>query len=189
MNKYEFTGKTFTTAGWLMHEIRALKDFDDVKAGDLGGYIYNEKNLSQRGTCWVYPGSTIENNARVTGNAKVKGKSRVRNSARVYGNAVVDNDSDIFTAAKIYGDAYVSGVEVARSEIFGYAHVEGHGIGCNIDSGNGGHILGPIVHSVICDHAYVYLEEMNIYGRTIKGDTKVVLIKEHEDTLKAIEQL
>ena len=189
MNKYEFTGKTFTTGGWLMHEIRALKDFDDVKAGDLGGYIHDVKNLSQRGTCWVYPGSTIGNNARVTGNAKVKGKSTVRNSARVYGNAVIDNDSDIFTAAKIYGNAYVSGVEVARSEIFGNAHVEGHGIGCNIDSGDQDDKYGPIVHSVICDNAYVYLERTNIYGRTIKGDMKVVLIKEHEETLKAIDSL
>lgn len=181
MKKYEFTGKSKAN-GWTVYEIRALKDFDDVKAGDLGGYISNEKNLSQRGNCWVYPGSTIENNARVTGNAKVKGNSVVRNSARVYGNAVIDNDSDIFTAAKIYGNAYVSGVEVARSEIFGDAHVEGHGIGCHIDSGNDG-------HSVICDHAYVYLESMNIYGRTIKGDTKVVLTKNYEETMEAIDKL
>lgn len=178
MNKYEFTGKTFNNAGFIMHEIRALKDFDDVKAGDLGGYIHDVKNLSQRGTCWVYPGATIGNNARVTGNAKVKGNSTVRNSARVYENAVIDGDADIYTAAKIHGNAYVGGkLDVNRSEIYGNAHVEGHGIGCYVS------------RDVICDNAYVYLEEMSIRDKTIKGDERVVRIKSHKETLEAIDKL
>ena len=34
-------------------QIRALRDFGAVKAGDLGGWIESEKNLSQGGDCWV----------------------------------------------------------------------------------------------------------------------------------------
>lgn len=30
-----------------MYRIRALKDFSDVKKGDLGGYVESEDNLSQ----------------------------------------------------------------------------------------------------------------------------------------------
>ncbi|MBB4077294.1 hypothetical protein GGR08_001625, partial [Bartonella fuyuanensis] len=31
---------------------QALKDFDDIKAGDLGGFIEKEVNLSHDGNCW-----------------------------------------------------------------------------------------------------------------------------------------
>lgn len=47
--KYELAKedtKTFTDGGTI-YRIRALKDFGDVKAGDLGGYIEKEENLSQ----------------------------------------------------------------------------------------------------------------------------------------------
>ena len=43
----------------------ALRDFADVKKGDVGGRIQNEKNLSQDGNARVY------GNARVSGNAQV----------------------------------------------------------------------------------------------------------------------
>lgn len=177
--KYEFTENTFNDAGFIMHQIRALRDFDDVKAGDLGGFILDESNLSHKGNCWVYPGSFIGNQAKVTGNAKVKGNSVVRNTARVYENAVIDNGADIYTAAKIHGNAYVGGkLDVNRSEIYGDAHVEGHGIGCYISQ-----------HTVICDNAYVYLDEMSIYGKTIKGDERVIKIKSHKETMEAIAKL
>ena len=43
--KYELTDKTKVYDGCTLHRIRALKDFGDVKAGDLGGWIESEKNL------------------------------------------------------------------------------------------------------------------------------------------------
>ena len=73
--KYEFTGETKNWIGRKLHRIRAVRDFGDVKAGDLGGWIEKERNLSHDGDAWVY------GNARVYGNAEVYG------NARVYGNA------------------------------------------------------------------------------------------------------
>lgn len=35
--------------GVTLYTIKALKDFGDVKAGDIGGWIENEDNLSQYG--------------------------------------------------------------------------------------------------------------------------------------------
>lgn len=32
---------------------RSGKDFEDVKAGDKGGWIEKEENLSQEDDCWV----------------------------------------------------------------------------------------------------------------------------------------
>ena len=39
--------------------IKALKDFGDVKAGDLGGYIEDYKNLSHDGNCWIYDNAKV----------------------------------------------------------------------------------------------------------------------------------
>ena len=52
--KYELTEEAIVVDGHKLHRIRALKDFADVKAGDLGGYVESEDNLSHEGNCWVY---------------------------------------------------------------------------------------------------------------------------------------
>lgn len=36
-----------------MHRIRAVRDFGTVKAGDLGGWLEKEENLSHDGEAWV----------------------------------------------------------------------------------------------------------------------------------------
>ena len=71
-------------------QIRALKDFGSVKAGDLGGWIESEKNLSQEGYCWVY------GNARVFGDAWVYGDAWVSGDAQVYGNAGVYGNAEVY---------------------------------------------------------------------------------------------
>lgn len=45
--------------GIQLYRIKALKDFSDVKKGDLGGYIEKPSNLSQNGICWVYDNSKV----------------------------------------------------------------------------------------------------------------------------------
>ena len=45
--KYELTDNTINIDGITLHRIKALKDFSDVKAGDFGGWIEKEDNLSQ----------------------------------------------------------------------------------------------------------------------------------------------
>ena len=65
MKKYKLTDETTDVLGITLHRVKALKDFDDVKKGELGGYVESERNLSQAGNCWVY------GNAKVCDNAKV----------------------------------------------------------------------------------------------------------------------
>ena len=38
--KYELTDETVKGYGHTLHRIKALKDFGDVKKGDLGGFIF-----------------------------------------------------------------------------------------------------------------------------------------------------
>lgn len=101
MKKYEFTGETKAFNGTTLHRIRALKDFGYVEAGDLGGWIEKEENLSHDGRCWVY------GTARVYGDAQVSGDAWVSDDARVSGNAQVSGYARVFGNAWVAGDAEI----------------------------------------------------------------------------------
>ena len=46
MKKYEYTGERKEISGVTLHQIRAVRDFGAVHAGEIGGWIESEKNLS-----------------------------------------------------------------------------------------------------------------------------------------------
>ena len=94
MKKYELTTNTKMRFGEKLFQIKALISFGDVTAGDLGGYIEKEENLSHDGTAWVYGNARVYGDARVSGNARVSGDARVYGDAWVYGNARVSGDAD-----------------------------------------------------------------------------------------------
>ncbi len=72
MNKYEMLqDDKIKVSGHILYRIKALKDFSDVRVGDLGGYIERKENLSQKGNCWVYNNACVYGNAYVRGNAKI----------------------------------------------------------------------------------------------------------------------
>lgn len=66
--KYELTEETIEVCGITLYRIKALRDFADIKKGDVGGFIESEKNLSQ------------ENDAMVSGNARVSGDAWIKNN-------------------------------------------------------------------------------------------------------------
>ena len=92
-----------------LFRIRALRDFGDVKKGDLGGYVQSERNLSHSGDCWLYNYSKCYNNGRVTKNAKLLGRSEVKEYATATDNVVM---MDYSTAQ---GDAYLGGSVIMRN--------------------------------------------------------------------------
>jgi hypothetical protein len=73
MKKYKLT-KTKIIGMRVLKRLEALRDFGDVKKGDLGGWIIDESNLSHEGNCWVYDESTVFL-ARLEGDIKVKDNS------------------------------------------------------------------------------------------------------------------
>ena len=95
--KYEFTGEVKNIGGKILHRIRAVRDIPEhnVKAGDLGGWIEAERNLSQKGAAWVADSALVMDSARVTDTALVMG------SARVMGEALVTNSADYITIGAI----------------------------------------------------------------------------------------
>lgn len=113
LKKYEFTGEENTYNGNTVRRIRAIRDFGNVKAGDLGGWIEKEENLSHKGNYWVADAATVRGDARilddavVSGNATVYGRAIIRDGACVYDEALVYGNAQIYEDASIYGLAKV----------------------------------------------------------------------------------
>ena len=96
MKKYELTDETKIYFDRTLHRIKALRDIgEDVKAGDLGGWIEKESNLSHDGDAWVY------GNAKVYGNAQVYGDAKVYGNAKVCDNAEATEITDVFAVSPI----------------------------------------------------------------------------------------
>ena len=130
-NKIEHEGRT-------LYRIKALKDFGNVKAGELGGYIQNEDNLSHDLNCWVYSNAKVFDNAKVydnakiygsafvCGNAKVYGYAHIFGNAEVFGSAIVYDYTEVYDNASVYGDAKVYGSAkiMCNSRVYGDAKIE-----------------------------------------------------------------
>jgi hypothetical protein len=110
MKKYELLAGDFLRAGdRTVYRIRALRDFGDVRRGDLGGYIENESALAHDGDAWVQDVAQVYGpNARVGGNARVKGE------AWVLGR--VDGDAQICDLVVVGADAHIGGSTVLHSD-------------------------------------------------------------------------
>lgn len=94
--KYELVPETITEFYCRpMYRIRALKDFSDVKKGDLGGYVESEYNLSQTGNCWIYDDSIVGLGARIIDNAIVKECSSVIKHSEISDSAIIEKGSRI----------------------------------------------------------------------------------------------
>ena len=72
-----------------LYRIKALKDFANVKAGKLGGWIEKKENLSQFGSCWIGDSAVVCESAEVHGSAVVCDSAIVHGSAEVHGSAVI----------------------------------------------------------------------------------------------------
>jgi len=95
------------------YRIKALKDFNDVKKGDIGGYIEGEKNLSHDGNCWIYDNAIVCDSTQICGNAVVYGNAQILNyaqvcdNAKVWDNAVIQDNAIVCDNAKVCGNAVI----------------------------------------------------------------------------------
>lgn len=105
MKKFELTTESITFLGRKLFRIKALISFGDVEAGELGGYIEKEGNLSHEGNAWVCGNARVYGNAWVGGNARVSDNAWVSGNARVCGDARVSGDADIATISG-FGSEY-----------------------------------------------------------------------------------
>lgn len=96
MKKFELTTESITNvAGKKLFRIKALVEFGNVKAGELGGYVEKEGNVSQNGNAWVYGDARVYGDAEVSGDARVYGDAKVSGDAWVCGNAKVSDNAEV----------------------------------------------------------------------------------------------
>lgn len=115
--KYKITTQSIEWGDKKLFRIQAVKSFGDVKVNDLGGYIENEKNLSQDGNSWVYNTAKVYDKAMVWGNAEIHDNAKIYDTAFVYGNA------EVFGNAKVYGNVIVCD----NAKVFGNAIMNNDG--------------------------------------------------------------
>jgi len=192
--KYEFTGEIEIVYGRVLHRIRALRDFGDVKKGDLGGWIEKEDNLSHKGNCWVCDEAMVYDNAQVRDNVRICNNARIYNNAKIFdkawvcGNARIYDDARICDDALIYGNAQVHGEATVyenariydnakvfhRAKVYGRARVYGNAwVYGNAEVFGRARVYGTVG---ICKNARVYGMAHVKYGELTK-DIKEDLIQ------------
>lgn len=101
-------------------QIIALRDFADVAAGSLGGWIADEQALSHEGDCWiydenslVYAGATVVGNARLTQICEVSHQATIGDNARVCASRISHgarlSENVIVKGARVHGHCHLFG--------------------------------------------------------------------------------
>ena len=139
--KYELTDETIDVNGHTLHRIKAIRDFDDVKVGELGGFIEKEYNLSHDNNAW------ISDNAKVSGNAWISDNAKVYGNAMVYGKSMVSGDAMVYDDAQVYGNA----------EVCDYTQIYGTAMVCD--------------NAMVFDNAQVYGCSSIVDHSTVAGDS------------------
>ena len=117
--KYEITGIAHEKYPFL-HRIRALRDIgSEIKAGDLGGFVESEGNLSfETGdNAWIF------DDAIAAGEGCVDKGSVLRERAIVCGCAYASHGTEMSGDSRAEDDAYIRGARLSRC-----ARVSGNGM-------------------------------------------------------------
>ena len=107
--KYELSDITMEFGIKTLYKIRALKNFSDVKKGDLGGWVSSENNLSQEGNCWIYDEAKCMDNARMYDNSCMYDYSEMYDSSRMYGYSKMYDSSEMHDSSTMYGNSIMYG--------------------------------------------------------------------------------
>ena len=132
--KYEITDIAHETYPFL-HRIRALRDIgENVKAGDLGGFVEGERNLETElsdsawifddaiacGSAYVSKGSVMSGHSRAEDNAYLRGAS-MTGKALASGNAQIIHDPHTMGTPILSGNCKVYGTVQGDIRITGSA--------------------------------------------------------------------
>lgn len=175
--KYELLKTdTYNMNGKTLYRIIAIRNFGNIKKGELGGFVQNEKNLSHKGTCWIHDEAKVYENARVYGDAQVYNYTLIYGNARVYGNANLFVKVLITENARVYGNACLIGLTMVRHNVRIYGNAR-------------------IIDSIISDKTRIYGNSfvdgcgVKIHGKSriydnahITGQTEIIDTKVYDDS-------
>lgn len=126
-----------------LYRVKALRNFGDVKKGDIGGYVQSEDNLSHEGYCWVHDNAKIYDDARIYGNSEIWDYAVIQDNARIYGNSQISDCAVIDGNSRIYGDSEIWNYAIIRDNalIYGDSVISGNAfIGGDAEIKTGRHI-------------------------------------------------
>lgn len=161
MKKFKLLKKAFDYKGNKLYQIQALRDIPmyGIKAGDIGGFVEHESNLSQEGNSWithqakVYGNSYVEGNAYIAGFSKIKNNSYISGETKVLQYALIDN-SVVKGSCCIKGKSFIKNSIIERAiSIEGYSTIKNSTL-----SGNGS-IYAEIYHSHISSNLKLSINE------------------------------
>jgi bifunctional N-acetylglucosamine-1-phosphate-uridyltransferase/glucosamine-1-phosphate-acetyltransferase GlmU-like protein len=137
LKKYRLLpGEVITLHGraHVVHRIMALRDIpaQDVKSGDMGGYVSSKKTLSHRGDAWITPNAAVISNPEIEYDYVVIGDvliadqavlvdTRVRFSSRLIigGNAYIQQSRILSEASEPQQSSIIGDIEIVGSTIIG----------------------------------------------------------------------
>lgn len=158
-----------------VYRIQALKDIPahEVKAGDIGGYVESEFNLSQSGSCWIDEDAKVCECAQVLDDAYVSDTAVIYGDAIVSENACVQQDARVGDNAQIFGHAHVhdNSVVCQYAKVFDYADISGEVVICGFACIHGdAHVWSDFD----CDHDCRICDRANIFGHARIGDCECI---------------
>lgn len=157
--KYELTDESMKLpCGVTVYRIRALRDFDFIEQGDLGGFVQSEYNLSHAGNAWVFDDAKVFDKARVIENAKVMKDATVFDAAIIGKRAIVSGSANVYKNAIVCDHALVKDY----ASVCGRAVIKDEAIVSDRASVEGKAIIG--MHS-------------RVGGDTVVGDEAEILTK------------
>ena len=167
--KYEITEIPHTKYPFL-HRIRALHDIGDrVKAGDLGGFVESESNLSSApgDDAWIF------DDAIACGESSVDQGSRLFGKAVVCGQAYVSQGAALSAEARAEDSAYIRGADLC-----GHARASGHSMILNSpDTGKAPVLSGTcVVYGTVMGDVHIAGKTVILSEERVSNDTPDTLI-------------
>lgn len=171
--------ETIRHEGRTLYRIQAVKDFNDVKSGDRGGWIQNEENLSQDGLCWLYNDAKAYDNAKVEKNATLRDNVQAFGNSYIGGNVKCSENVIIKDDAKIFDDVilqyFVQVYENARLSdrvvVSKHTHIHGDAmLSGDVYVGDNVNIYG---HAHLTGLTYVE-DNVKIFGDATLGSDDII---------------
>lgn len=178
--KYEITGIVHPKYPWL-RRIRALitvrEDVgSEVRAGDLGGYVEHEGNLSQEGSCWISDDAICCEDAVVEADVQMSGQAVAKDYAVITRDACLSGCAWAEERCRIHG-----GNIREQAVISGEALITGRGM-CTPDIGGHSRIYGRV-------HGRYKVRDTVFPGEVYQNTTRdLILLQDGKQTVVDIEQ-
>ena len=151
--KYAFTGeyKTIPHPRWSGREvtlfrIQALRDIPEhnVLAGDIGGWIESESNLSQFGSAWVSENGAVFDSAVCMVGAHITGNARQYELCVSRGNATLGGHAQQCGTSQISGNSYIGGSVTVAGNAYVWGEYRNEGDGVQLNTGAHGYMVNEL---------------------------------------------